>query len=34
MESEWNWFKDYANLPATMPREKTQAFMRSAMYSA
>lgn len=34
MESEWDWFKDYANSPATLPREKTQAFMRSAMHLA
>lgn len=31
MKSEWAWFTHYANLPDTPAREKTQAFMRSAL---
>ncbi|MBK8324752.1 MAG: class I SAM-dependent methyltransferase [Betaproteobacteria bacterium] len=31
MESEWEWFKHYATLPDTPAREKTRAFMRSAL---
>ena len=28
MESEWRLFRDYANAPGRLPREKTQAFER------
>jgi SAM-dependent methyltransferase len=29
-ESEWDWFRDYANAKDTTAREKTQAFMRAS----